>query len=93
MAKKFTKKLLEEFAAEHAGAFNKRDIFGSTPVSGNRWHLFYEDYNKKLQVWLPDDIANSSMSVADKIKKINAAFSDTNKNIYVLDENSATGLN
>ena len=95
MAKsKFTKKSLEEFAAEHEGAFNKRDVFDNTPVSGNRWHLFYEDYDKKLQVWLPDDIANSSMSVADKIKKINAAFASAkNKSKYNLyDAARSTGI-
>ncbi len=91
---KFTKKYLEAYAAEHAGAFNKRDIFDNTPVSGGRWHLFCENYDRKYQVWLPDDIANSSMSVADKIKKIKSAFASAkNKSKYNLyDAARSTGI-
>lgn len=75
MAKtKYTKSAIKDFTAKYPGAF-KSDVFAVTPVSGNNWHLFYEGtYGDAHQLWLPEDIANSSMSIANKIKKIESAF-------------------
>lgn len=76
MAKtKYTKSAIKDFTAKYPGAFAKSDVFAVTPVSGNNWHLFYEGTcGDAHQLWLPEDIANSSMSIANKIKKIEAAF-------------------
>ena len=76
MAKtKYTKTAIKEFTAKYPGAFAKSDVFAVTPVSGNKWHLFYEGTcGDPHQLWLPEDIANSSMSNANKIKNIEAAF-------------------
>lgn len=82
---KFTKSYLNAFAAKYPGAF-KKDLFETTPVSGNQWHLFSDaTYNCPVEVWLPTDIAESSMSIANKIKKLEAAFaSEKDKNKYNL---------
>lgn len=76
MAKtKYTKSAIKDFTAKYPGAFAKSNVFATTPVSGNNWHLFYEGTcGDALQLWLPVDIAKSSMSIANKIKKIEAAF-------------------
>ncbi len=89
MAKsKYTKAQLKAYAAEYPGAFAS-DVFGKTPVSGNNWHLFYDNSYSGYQIWLPDDIADSSMSIANKLKKIEAAFgSAKNKAKYNLYEAS-----
>ena len=89
---KYTKSAIKDFTAKYPGAFKSSDVFAVTPVSGNNWHLFYEGTcGDAHQLWLPEDIANSSMSIANKIKKIEAAFASAkHKKDYNLYEAART---